>query len=805
MKRISTIAGALLLLIKICPAQPSYSVDVSNPQSHTIVTPLKLGGKNLQGDSISVNNDFISINQRPFFPIMGEFHFSRYPNQYWEESILKMKAGGINVIATYVFWILHEPKENQFDWEADRNLKAFAALCAKHNMYLIVRVGPYGHGEIRNGAIPDWLYGRPINIRTDDPSYLSIIKRYFGEISAQLNGKFYKDGGTVIGIQLENEYQHAGSAWWLNYPNSKTQYTFPFSQQYLTRNNTYNIEKKEEYKATGIQHMLTLKKIAQEAGLIAPLYTATGWGYAAIAEKESLPVSAAYAFPSWGNLEPSPFYLFKDLRKEPDYGPVRYNPWEYPSMSAEIGSGIMITTTKRPQVPMNSVTPLMVRNIGSGSNGIGYYMFHGGSTPVQGGQFMSEEPGELPKISYDFQAPIGEFGQIRGSYKDLVPLHFFLKDFGSRLAPMLVTIPETNPVAATNNKDLRYSVRSDGNAGFVFLHNYQDHAETIDLTNLRLSVKTKNGVINIPQKGGFTLPKEKHAILPFNLTINDVLVKYATVQPMTSFKQNGLNYHVFISIDGIPPELYLQTKSAITSGRGCSIKKINAGAIISGNNNAIFSFSTGSGKNKDQYLVIPMAMAVNAYQFKTGLVFTNNALLVNENEFDLVSRHTTGDTLLFYPALKSIPRIAGATIRTIAGNSSFSNYEVRFAARNPPVKIEQPMPANTVINCADNFLEGLNDVFLQVDYVGDNGQMLLDGQLIGDHFYYGVPWEIGLKRFASQLKGHPLYLYFHALRKDAACLAYFKDKMPPFGGNDEYLKINSITLIPEYKCKVVIE
>ena len=46
--------------------------------------------------------------------------------------------------------------------------------------------------------------------------------------------------------------------------------------------------------------MLTLKKMAEEAGLLTPLYTVTGWGYAAIAEKESLPVSAAYAFPSWG-------------------------------------------------------------------------------------------------------------------------------------------------------------------------------------------------------------------------------------------------------------------------------------------------------------------------------------------------------------------------------------------------------------------------------------------------------------------------------------------------------------------------
>lgn len=806
MKRNIAMATAICLLCKICPAQQIYSVDVSNPQSHTIVTPLKLGGSNPHGDSISVSNDYISVNQKPFFPVMGEFHFSRYPHQYWEESILKMKAGGINVIATYVFWILHEPKENKFDWEGDRNLAAFAALCARHNMSLIVRVGPYGHGEIRNGAIPDWLYGRPINIRTDDPAYLSIVKRYFGEIAAQLKGKLYKDGGPVIGIQLENEYQHAGSTWWLNYPHSKAQYTFPFSQQHWTRNNTYNVERKEEYKAVGDQHMLSLKEIAQEAGLITPLYTATGWGYAAIAEKESLPVSAAYAFPSWGNLEASPFYLFKDLRKEPDYGPIRYNTWQYPSLSAEIGSGIMITTSKRPQVPLNSITPLMVRNIGSGSNGIGYYMFHGGSTPVQGGQFMSEEPGELPKISYDFQAPIGEFGQVRDSYKDLVPLHFFLNTFGSQLAPMIVTIPGTNPTVATDNKRLRYSVRSDGNAGFIFLHNYQDHSEMIDLPGLRLSVTTKNGVINIPEQGSFILQKEKHAILPFNLRINDVLIRYATTQPMTSIMQNGINYHVFVSIDGIQPEFYLQTKTGITAGKNCNVKKKGDGAIVKGNNNSVFSFTAGSGKNKSHFLVVPMSMAVNAYRLKTGLIFTKQTLLINENEFDLVSRQEPGDTLLFYPALKSVPKVTGAAIRSIpTANDQLSGFEIAFAPKKPFVKIDQPMPANTVVNFGDNILDGLNDVFLQIDYVGDNGQALLNGQLIADHFYYGAPWEIGIKRFAEQLKGQPLYLYFHAINKDAPCLVYFKDKMPPFGNAAEYLKINSVKVIPEYKCKIKLE
>jgi hypothetical protein len=371
---------------------------------------------------------------------------------------------------------------------------------------------------------------------------------------------------------------------------------------------------------------------------------------------------------------------------------------------------------------------------------------------------------------------------------------------------MPVTIPATNTSLATNTKELRYSVRSDGNSGFVFMHNYQDHAANNDLTGLQLAITTKNGTIKIPEQGNFTLQKDKHAMLPFNMKAGNALIRYATTQPLASFAQDGINYHVFVSIDGMLPEFYLQTKSGITADKNCTVKKKNNGAIIKGNNNTIFSFSIGTGKNKNSFLVIPMAMAVNAYALKSGLVFTKESLLINENSFDLLTRNSTGDSLLFYPALKATPTITGASLSQVTGpGNQFSAYKISFAPKTPAVKFQHPMPANYVANFEGNVLDGLNDVFLKIDYVGDNAQVMLDGQLVADHFYYGAPWEIGIKRFANQLKDQPLYLFFHAIRKDAACLAYFKDRMPPFGDKDEYLEIRSVTIVPEYKCRINIE
>lgn len=134
----------------------------------------------------------------------------------------------------------------------------------------------------------------------------------------------------------------------------------------------------------------------------------------------------------------SPFCLFTDLRKTPDYSPVRFNPQNFPSIYAEMGCGIQMGYDRRPIVYPQGVATVLLRSLGSGSNGIGYYMYQGGATPkMHGGTgYYSEGEGFLPRISYDFQAPLAENGQERESYRRLRVLHHFINAFGPTLAPM---------------------------------------------------------------------------------------------------------------------------------------------------------------------------------------------------------------------------------------------------------------------------------------------------------------------------------------------------------------------------------
>ena len=97
------------------------------------------------------------VDGKRWFPVMGEMHFSRYPKKNWEEELCKMKAGGVDIVSLYVIWIHHEEIKGEFDFTGDRCLRDFLETVKKVGMYSILRIGPWAHGEARNGGFPDWL------------------------------------------------------------------------------------------------------------------------------------------------------------------------------------------------------------------------------------------------------------------------------------------------------------------------------------------------------------------------------------------------------------------------------------------------------------------------------------------------------------------------------------------------------------------------------------------------------------------------------------------------------------------------
>ena len=77
----------------------TYRLNLQVPNQEILEGQLNLGGCTPDGDEIGINSYYLTLNGRPFIVVSGEFQPTRYPSVYWEEELLKIKAGGINTVA----------------------------------------------------------------------------------------------------------------------------------------------------------------------------------------------------------------------------------------------------------------------------------------------------------------------------------------------------------------------------------------------------------------------------------------------------------------------------------------------------------------------------------------------------------------------------------------------------------------------------------------------------------------------------------------------------------------------------------
>src|SRR5262249_35416369 len=102
------------------------------------------------------------------------------------------------------------------------------------------------------------------------------------------------------------------------------------------------------------------------------------------------------------------------------------------------------------------------------------------------------------------------------------------------------------------------------------------------------------------------------------------------------------------------------------------------------------------------------------------------------------------------------------------------------------------------IKFAPNTLDGVNNVILQVDYVGDMGSAYIDGRLVADNFYNGTVWEIGLKQAVPDLQ--ELLLLITPMMEKAGGLRYVPTGMAfSVDADHRFGEIQNVRAIPEYR------
>ncbi len=485
-------------------------------------------------DKYGFTKEYLLKDGRPWFPVMGEIHYSRYPEQFWKDSLYKMKAGGISVVSSYVIWIHHEEIEGEYDFSGNKNLRKFAETVESCGLKMILRIGPWCHGEVRNGGFPDWLLKKDCKVRTNDPEYLTEVEKLYRVIYGQVRGLLSGSGsGTIIGFQIENEFGHCGG--WAG----------------------------EE----GERHMVYLASGAWPTGFSVPLYTATGGGGAVTGGL--IPVMGGYCESPWDQrlteIEPSGNYIFTYERNDhgigSDFGSgagITFDVSEFPYLTAELGGGMQITRHRRPVAYASDIGAMSLVKLGSGVNLLGYYMYHGGTNPDGKLSPLEESkksgsPNALPELSYDFRAPVREYGQVSPTFRELKLFALFLRDFGTDLCTLPADIPAGNPLDPENFSDIRYSYRHNGECGYVFVSNYQRRRKMAAHTEVRLRVPgSGTGAVFPP----FDMPDGDYFFFPFNMRIGGAVLRSAEASPLCVLRtgKDGENSaYVFYSRTGRPP------------------------------------------------------------------------------------------------------------------------------------------------------------------------------------------------------------------------------------------------------------
>jgi hypothetical protein len=199
------------------PPPPGAPLSISLPSGGPVATKLPFtpnashatspSGEVFGADSVSLLRGQSADAMERFYAVGGEIHLARLPCAVWREQLMRMKAGGLNSIAVYVFWIHHEEQRGKFDFTGRRDIRRFVTLAKEIGLNVLMRIGPWDHGECRNGGHPDWVLDGETcgRLRSPDPKYLSCVSGWYSALAEQLEGLYHKDGGPITLVQVDNE------------------------------------------------------------------------------------------------------------------------------------------------------------------------------------------------------------------------------------------------------------------------------------------------------------------------------------------------------------------------------------------------------------------------------------------------------------------------------------------------------------------------------------------------------------------------------------------------------------------------
>ncbi|MGV9932206.1 glycoside hydrolase family 35 protein [Streptomyces olivaceoviridis] len=312
--------------------------------------------------AFAVGESGFLLDGRPVRLLSGALHYFRVHEDQWGHRLAMLRAMGLNCVETYVPWNLHEPRPGVF-----RDVGAvgrFLDAVRGAGLWAIVRPGPYICAEWENGGLPVWLTGEPgTRARTCDERYLRHVRNWFQRLLPEIVPRQIDRGGPVVMVQVENEYGSYGSD-------------------------------------TG--HLEELAGVLRAEGVTAALCTSDGPEDHMLTGGSLPGVLATVNFGSHARV------AFETLRRHRPGGPL---------MCMEFWCGWFDHWSGEHAVRDPAEAAEVLREILECGASVNLYMAHGGTSfdgwagANRGGGELHEGPLEPDVTSYDYDAPVDEYGR----------------------------------------------------------------------------------------------------------------------------------------------------------------------------------------------------------------------------------------------------------------------------------------------------------------------------------------------------------------------------------------------------------
>lgn len=384
-------------------------------------TILQTNGLPHKNAAVQYNSFSYNINGEQVFLNSAAIHYFRMPKDEWREVLVKAKLAGMNCVDTYFAWNVHEPEEGQWNFEGDNDCGVFLDLCHELGLWVIARPGPFICAEWDFGGFPYWLNTKKDMIfRAYDERYLTYVDRYMDRIIPIIREREIGAGGSVILVQVENEYGYLASD-----------------------------EAARDY-------MLHLRDAMLERGVTVPLITCVG-GVEDTVEGANF----------WSGAD----HHYRNLvQKQPDMPKIVtefwtgwFEHWGAPSATQKTAS----LYEKR-----------MLESLRAGFTGISHYMFFGGTNfGGYGGRTVGASD-IFMVTSYDYDAPLNEYGRVTDKYNTAKRMSYFVTATGS----VLLNAVDGAAALAALPQGFAARVREHGNERIWFVESSKDERETTSLT-----------------------------------------------------------------------------------------------------------------------------------------------------------------------------------------------------------------------------------------------------------------------------------------------------------------------------------